>query len=195
MNFIAIDFETANSARSSICSMGAAIVQNGKLIDTAHFYIQPIPNYFDSFNTYLHGISDADTRSKGTFAQQWEQLQPYFHNQTIVAHNAAFDCSVLRFTLDCAALSYPDLDYHCTFRLAQKMLPLRSFRLNEVSRFFNIQLQHHNAESDAKAAALIALRLCERHGVSSLDELSAKVGFKTGKIFGNTRSYRAFSVR
>ncbi len=195
MNFIAIDFETANSARSSICSMGAAIVQNGKLIDTAHFYIQPTPNYYDSFNTYLHGISDVDTRNKGTFAQQWSQLQPYFHNQTIVAHNAAFDCSVLRFTLDSAALSYPDLDYHCTFRLAQKMLPLRSFRLNEVSRYFNIQLQHHNAESDAKAAALIALRLCERHGVSSLEELSTQLGFKTGKIAGSTRSYRAFSNR
>jgi DNA polymerase III subunit epsilon len=195
MNFIAIDFETANTARSSICSMGAAIVENGKLIDTAHFYIQPIPNYYDSFNTYLHGISDADTRNKGTFAEQWKALQPYFHNQTIVAHNAAFDCSVLRFTLDCAGLSYPDTDYHCTFRLAQKILPLRSFRLNEVSRFFNIQLHHHHAESDAKAAALIALRLCERHGVSSLEELSAQLGFKTGKIFGSTRSYRAFSVR
>ncbi|MGL5892541.1 MAG: exonuclease domain-containing protein, partial [Bacteroidia bacterium] len=71
MNFIAIDFETANNARSSICSMGAAIVQNGKLTDTAHFYIKPTPNFYNSFNTQLHGISDSDTRNEGTFGQQW----------------------------------------------------------------------------------------------------------------------------
>ena len=50
MNFIAIDFETANSSRSSICSMGVAIVENGKLIDTEHFLIKPTPNYYDSLS-------------------------------------------------------------------------------------------------------------------------------------------------
>lgn len=195
MNFIAIDFETANASRSSICSMGAAIVENGRLIETVHFYIRPTPNYYDSYNTYLHGISDSDTRNQGTFAQQWAYLQRYFHNQTIVAHNAAFDCSVLRYTLDQAQLTYPDLDYHCTYRLAQKTLPLRSFRLNEVSRYFDISLQHHQAESDARAAALIALRLCDHYSATSLEELSTKVGFKTGKIYRSARTYRAFSVR
>ncbi|MCA6361582.1 MAG: 3'-5' exonuclease [Bacteroidetes bacterium] len=195
MNFIAIDFETANRMRSSICSMGAAIVQNGKLVETLHFYIKPVPDYYDSYNTALHGISDIHTRHMGTFARQWPQLQQYFHNQTIVAHNAAFDCSVLRFTLDLENLSYPDLSYHCTYRLAQKMLPLAGFRLSDVSKYFGIPLHHHNAESDAKAAALIALRLCELNGIDSLDALAAGAGFNTGKIMRHERTYRPFSKR
>lgn len=195
MNFIAIDFETANSSRSSICSMGVAIVENGKLVESEHFLIKPTPNYYDFFNSDLHGITDKHTRDKKTFKQQWKGFQKYFHNQTIVAHNASFDCSVLRFTLDSGKIKYPDLDYHCTYRLSQELLPLNGFRLSDVSRHYKIKLKHHNAESDAKASALIALRLCEQQKVDSLEKLSTGIGFKVGKIFSQTNSYRPFSKR
>ena len=195
MNFIAIDFETANIFRSSICSIGLAIVENGKLVDSQHILVKPIPNHYDSFNTYLHGISDRETKNKKTFKQQWKELEKYFNKQTLVAHNASFDCSVLRFTLDSSKLAYPDLDYHCTYRLSQELLSLRSFRLDDVSRHFKIKLKHHNAESDAIASALIALRLCEKHKANSLEELSTAVGFKVGKIFSETKTYRPFSKR
>lgn len=195
MNFIAIDFETANSVRSSICSMGVAIVENGKLVGTDHFLIKPAPNYYDSFNTILHGIGDWQTKNEKTFEQQWNELQKYFHQKTIVAHNAAFDCGLLRYTLDAFELSYPDVDYHCTYRLSQELLPLSSHKLNDVSRHFKIELNHHNAESDAKASALIALRLCEKANANSLEELSTSAGFKIGKIISQTKSYRPFSKR
>jgi DNA polymerase-3 subunit epsilon len=195
MNFIAIDFETANRHRSSICSVGIAIVEKGKLIGSEHIYIKPVPNEYDAFNTYLHGISDKHTRNKQTFKQQWKDLKKHFHNQTIVAHNASFDCSVLRFTLEHSKLPYPDLDYHCTYRLAQASLVLDSHKLNDVSSFFKIKLKHHDAESDARAAALIALKLCDQFKVSSLDQLSGKFGFKTGKIISTNQSYRPFSKK
>jgi DNA polymerase-3 subunit epsilon len=195
MNFIAIDFETANIFRSSICSIGLAIVESGKLVDSQHILVKPTPNHYDSFNTFLHGISDRETQNKKTFKQQWKDLEKYFNKQTLVAHNASFDCSVLRFTLDSSKLAYPDLDYHCTYRLSQELLSLRSFRLDDVSRHFKIKLKHHNAESDAIASALIALRLCEKHKANSLEELSTAVGFKVGKIFSETKTYRPFSKR
>lgn len=195
MNFIAIDFETANSNRSSICSVGLAVVENGKLVTTEHFLVKPTPNYYDGYNTFLHGIDDKHTKDKKTFKQQWKELKPYFHNQTIIAHNASFDCSVLRFTLDTAKLGYPDLNYHCTYRLAQETLTLPSHKLNDVSRHFKIKLKHHNAESDAKASALIALKLIEQHKVNSLEELSTSLGFKVGKIISETKNYRPFSKK
>ena len=169
MNFIAIDFETANSNRSSICSVGIAIVENGKLMGTEHIYVKPTPNYYDSFNTCLHGICDSDTKNEKTFKQQWKDLKQHFHNKTIIAHNASFDCSVLRFTLDEAALAYPDLDYHCTLMLAKETLSLANHTLADVSNHFKIKLNHHNAESDAQAAAIIALKLCEKFKASSLE--------------------------
>lgn len=193
MNFIAIDFETANSNRSSICSIGIAVVENGRLSDTKHILVKPIPNHYESINTYIHGISDKDTRNERTFKEQWGELKKYFHNQIIVAHNAAFDCSALRSALDCCGLEYPDMDYHCTFRLSKETLPLYSHKLNDVSNHFRIALKHHNAESDAKASALIALKLCDQFKASSLKELSTHLGFKIGKIVSETKTYSAFS--
>lgn len=195
MNFIAIDFETANSNRSSICSVGIAIVENGKLMGTEHIYVKPTPNYYDSFNTCLHGICDSDTKNEKTFKQQWKDLKQHFHNKTIIAHNASFDCSVLRYTLDEAALAYPDLDYHCTLMLAKETLSLAKHTLADVSNHFKIKLNHHNAESDAQAAAIIALKLCEKFKASSLEQLSTSFGFKVGKIVSQTKTYRPFSKR
>ena len=47
MEFVAIDFETANYKRSSICSIGIAIVENGHLVKSFSQLIKPIPNYFE----------------------------------------------------------------------------------------------------------------------------------------------------
>lgn len=195
MNFIAIDFETANNCRSSICAVGLAIVENGKLVETAHFLVKPIPNVYNFYNTVIHGIDDSQTQNEKTFEQQWIDLQKYFNNKTVVAHNAAFDCSVLRATLDTYNLAYPNIDYHCTYRLAQKVLPLYRFSLDEVSDYFNIQLNHHHAESDAQASAIIALKLCEKYKADSLEELSTNLGFKVGKIISDTKTYTPFSKK
>jgi hypothetical protein len=53
-------------------------------------------------------------------------------------------------------------------------------------------LKHRNAESGAKAIALIALNLCEKFNVTSLEELSKKLGFKIGEIVSEPKSYRLF---
>jgi len=195
MNFIAIDLETANNKRSSICTFGIAIVENGKIMNTERFFINLKLDYYDSFNTRLHGIADRHTYSQKTFKQQWIDYKKYFHNQTIVAHNASFDCSVLRYILDYSKMGFPDFDYHCTYRLTQETLELDNYKLSDVASHFKIKLKHHDAESDAKASALVALKLCEKFKANSLEELSTSLGFKIGKIGSKTKSYRPFSKR
>ena len=44
-DFAAIDFETANYDRSSVCSVGVVIVRNGEIVDKFYSLIQPEPNY------------------------------------------------------------------------------------------------------------------------------------------------------
>lgn len=191
MDFVAIDFETANYHRSSICSLGVAVVQQGRLVHTHHILVKPVPNYYDSFNSLLHGIDDSHTRHRPSWGQQWQELRHYFEGQTVVAHNAAFDMSVLRSAMDATGLAYPTLRYHCTLRYSQQLLDLPANKLSDVSRFFNIRLQHHHAESDAQAAALIALRLCERHRVDSLEQLAGVAGYQTGMM--TEGGYKPFS--
>lgn len=44
-DFAAIDFETANNQRSSVCSVGVVVVRNGEIADTFYSLINPEPNY------------------------------------------------------------------------------------------------------------------------------------------------------
>ena len=43
-DFAAIDFETANNERTSVCSVGVVIVSDGEIVDTFYSLIQPEPN-------------------------------------------------------------------------------------------------------------------------------------------------------
>ena len=45
-NFAAIDFETANQQRTSVCSAGIVIVRDGEIVDSYYSLIKPEPEYF-----------------------------------------------------------------------------------------------------------------------------------------------------
>jgi DNA polymerase III epsilon subunit-like protein len=42
-DFAAIDFETANNERTSVCSVGIVVVRNGEIADSFYSLIQPEP--------------------------------------------------------------------------------------------------------------------------------------------------------
>lgn len=50
-NFAAIDFETANRERSSVCSVGIVIVKNGKIVDKIYRLIRPLPRIITATGT------------------------------------------------------------------------------------------------------------------------------------------------
>ena len=54
-DFAAIDFETANCERSSVCSVGVVVVRDGKIEDTFYSLIHPEPNYYNYWCTEVHG--------------------------------------------------------------------------------------------------------------------------------------------
>ena len=53
-------------------------------------------------------------------------------------------------------LELPDAPYFCTVKLSRKVYPyLKHHRLNDVCDYMGIQLDHHDAGSDARGCALI----------------------------------------
>lgn len=42
-DFAAIDFETANEQRTSVCSVGVVIVRDGEIVDHYYSLIRPEP--------------------------------------------------------------------------------------------------------------------------------------------------------
>ena len=183
MQFTAIDFETANSDRASVCSVGLAFVHEGRLAGGFSQLIRPDPLLFEPFNESIHGISAADVRSAPTFVQFWPTLWSLV-NGPLVAHNAAFDISVLRHALDQGAMSYPDTEYFCTRIIAKLVWPHHAtFALDHVAQSLGIRFNHHDAQEDARACAEVALEACKSTGVSSLEGLSKVFGVRAGRLF------------
>ena len=151
--FTAIDFETAQGKRWSICQVGLVRVENGKITEKISQLVCPPDNFYFYRNTEIHGISAAHTCQSPAFASVWHQLKPYIQNQTVVAHNGAFDFSCLRHTLDYYKVEQPVYEQQCTYKIFKKSLAA-------LCQEHRIKLNHHDALSDAMAcAALYMLHL------------------------------------
>ncbi len=184
MNFVAIDFETANAERNSACSMGIAVVENGEITQTASWLIRPPKLYFNSINIMIHGITEEDVRDKPEFDVLWEEINQYIDGKTIIAHNASFDISVLRHVLDTYNIKYPMIDYFCSVTASKKTWTcLNSHKLNNVASYIGFEFKHHDALEDAIAAARIMIEVCKLQKVDSIQELSKKIGVQCGKLF------------
>ena len=68
-DFAAIDFETANNERSSVCSVGIVIVRNGEIVDSFYSLIQPEPNYYNYWCSQVHGLCCDDTDTAPVFPE------------------------------------------------------------------------------------------------------------------------------
>ena len=84
----------------------------------------------------------------------------------LVAHNAAFDMSVLRKSADHHRYRPPPVEFVCTEKLARVAAPQQdSYRLDSLAAEFGLPLMHHDPLSDATAAGLLWLLLLERSGL------------------------------
>ena len=158
LDFIAIDFETANWERASACAVGIIGVKNRSVVASAQNLINPEID-FKNFNIAIHGITPEKVSSAPTFAQIWNGLGSVLHRQNIVAHNAAFDVQVIVKSAERYGLSVPDFQTHCTLSLSRRIWPqYPSHRLDYLCRREGIELAHHDALSDAMGCAQLYIR-------------------------------------
>ena len=177
MRFIVFDVETPNSANDRMSAIGAAVVEDGVVQDKYYSLVNPQCR-FDSFNISLTHITPYMVSHAPTFPQVWEKLGPWFESGLLCAHNAQFDVGVLRSCLHAYQLSWkPSVRYVCTCQMSRSLFPdLPNHRLDTLASFFKLDLDHHNAMSDALACAGI-LKVCLERGVK-IDRF-----IRTGSLF------------
>jgi DNA polymerase-3 subunit epsilon len=150
--FTAIDFETAQGYRWSICQVGLIRVENGIITKELNILVQPPNNYYWDRFTAIHGISSKDTHQSPTFDTVWHQMEPFITNQNVIAHNGfGFDFPVLSNTLAYYRLSTPEYNKFCTYKIYKS-------NLANLCREHKIPLNHHDALSDARACATLYLK-------------------------------------
>lgn len=163
MDFTAIDFETANQLRTSACQIGIVVVKNNKIVKEVSSLIKPpAPDFFiKRFTEDIHGITKEMVKDSPTFKDLWGDISTFIEDAPLlVAHNASFDRSVLVSLIDYYKINTTIPKFYCTLRESRKELNhLYKHDLSTISKYFNIPLNHHEALSDARAAANIAITL------------------------------------
>ncbi|EOR95429.1 putative DNA polymerase III epsilon chain [Arcticibacter svalbardensis MN12-7] len=158
--FTAIDFETAQGKRNSICQVGLVRVEQGIITRKIVLLVKPPDNFYAPINIQIHGITPDMTRNSPSFEWIWPSIMGYIRNQNIVAHNSSFDVSCLQQTLAYYRIAVPDFKAHCTYKIYGQ-------KLNLVCSKYGIKLQHHDALSDALACAELFLIHNKKNNISS----------------------------
>ncbi|BCN30733.1 exonuclease domain-containing protein [Anaeromicropila herbilytica] len=194
MNYIAIDFETANEKRNSPCSIGIVVVKNGQVIEKIHRLIKPNEMRFMPINIGIHGIRPSMVQGEPEFNQIWEEIGHYFSENLVIAHNAAFDISVLRNTAELYHITLPDIKYICTMKLAKNFYTdIENAKLNTVNSFLGYEFQHHDALFDALACSNILSNISEELECDDIDEISRLLGVTIGTV--NHNGYQPSSMK
>lgn len=161
-DFAAIDFETANGRRTSVCSVGIVVVREGEICERIYRLIRPRPNYYSDFCSRIHGLTYHDTIEAPHFPEVWAEIAPSIEGLPLVAHNSPFDEGCLRASFEIYGIPYPNYVFHCTCRASRRTFgrALPNHRLPTVAAACGYDLlAHHNALADAEACAAIAMKI------------------------------------
>ena len=180
LNFIAIDFETATGRRASVCEAGICVVRDGRIVETRSWLVRPQDNMYSYWNMQIHGIRPNDTEQSPEFPEVWAEISGYLDEcPVLVGHNAAFDISCIRSSLELYGLPKPDVTYYCSLRAARKLYDFGCNTLDYLCDQFEIPCgQHHRAGDDAEMCARLFIREVKDAGWPELEEMD----FCNGKL-------------
>ena len=202
-SYVALDVETANDFRGSVCSIGLVKFKDGNIVDTFYTLINP-EEEFDDFNIFIHGIRPEDVLDSPTFPEVRKSIVDFIGSDIVVAHFAQFDMGALKDVYQKYELDFDNIEYICSYRLAKVALPGQlNYKLKRLAKNLNIELDHHNALSDARASGLILEYLLSTNSFSDLNAflkeyrynktgLLGQYGFKRKKVI-NTRKILSIS--
>lgn len=182
LDFTAVDFETIQSSGPNACSVGAAKVRDGKIIDTFSSYIRtPIP--MGSWNKIAWGkhktppelIMQADC-----WQFVFPKLESFAGNDLLAFHNArSADISILNRNCNFFQTPHRGFNYICTQEMFKTLHPNEKNGLGQACKFLGVDFSnsrkhaneaHHNAEYDAiKCAELLIAMISPSRSLEEFD--------------------------
>ena len=182
LDYIAIDFETANTYANSACSVGLVRFIDGKETDSVYSLIHPAKMYFiPEWTEQIHHISYRDVQDKPYFPEVWDTLVMPFILKTpdlpLVAHNARFDMNVIRQCCDYYGMPLPKLSYFDSLAVARKTWPqLECHQLTFLGEHFGITYNAHDALEDSRTCGKIISLAADKWGIDDVDEILEMCG-------------------
>lgn len=175
LDFVAIDFETANPDLSSICQVGVAAFKNGSVARTWKSLVNP-EDYFDEWNVSIHGITEADVIGAPTFPSLIADLRGFIEKHIVVSHTS-FDRVALGRAIGKYGLPGIDCIWLDSARVVRRAWPEFSasgYGLANITDVLGISFNHHDAQEDARAAGEVLVRAMRETG-KGLEEWLVRV--------------------
>jgi DNA polymerase-3 subunit epsilon len=168
MQFIAVDVETANHNRATICQIGLAHFQDGRMVNAWDQLINP-EAAFDACNVQLHGIDSVKVRGHPTYRDVAGAINKFLDGNFVVAHNASFD----REAIHKASIKYRVAPPNCRWLDSMKIC---GGSLADNCEQYGVELKrHHHAGYDAKACGEIFLAAARRRRLVDRDLLRCEL--------------------
>jgi len=160
-----VDVETTGGSPDRgdrVIEIGIVILDGGRISETWSSLVDPsrrVPGMITS----LTGISNQMLVGAPRFDEIAPRVASVLQRGVFVAHNASFDWRFVSSELERTTGSRLDGRNLCTLRLARRLLPhLPSRSLGSLASYFGIEMEsHHRALDDARATAVLLLRLLE----------------------------------
>ena len=175
--FVVLDIETTGFSPigDDIIELGAVRFRGGEVLDTFQSFVRPtkpVPPEVQKLTNITPDMLEGAPEPE-------EALRAFFDfvgDAIVVAHNAQFDYSFLRYHRQKylgEEFANPVLD---TLTLARAVLPhMRSHSLAALTKELQVPLvDHHRADADAKTAAMVLAKLLERvNGIATVADLNS----------------------
>ncbi len=162
-DYVVFDIETTGlkPENSDIIEIGAVKIKDGVIRDTFESFINDgviIPKNI----TELTGIDNSMIKGAPSCKEVLSSFKSFVGDSVLVAHNASFDTSFIRFHGEKYGISFSN-SYSDTLMLSRYLLhDLPNHKLDTICSHFDIDLtNHHRAIDDARADAEIFLRFLQ----------------------------------
>ena len=193
--FVVLDLETTGGAPhlgAAITEIGAVKIRGGVTISEFQSFINPqhaVPAYI----TALTGITDEMVYQAPTISEIFPTFLQFLGVETstvLVAQNAPFDLSFLKYAASAHKISWPKFLVLDTAIIARKVLTrdeVPNCKLGTLAEFFGTSTTpNHRALDDARATVDVFYGLLERLGTFDIFTLEELMNF--GKKIKKTKS-------
>lgn len=162
--YAALDFETLEHWRCSVCSVSCVIFENDKIVDEFYSLVCPPTKLEEYHCVKVHGIHYEDVKNAPTFPEVWEKIDKMIADSPIVAHNASFEKSCINACNEEFGTN-SKYEYIDTLKLSRKYLyNMPNHQLDTVCRRLKVKLKHHhNALDDARACGEVYAKLKQKY--------------------------------
>ncbi|QSX06550.1 PolC-type DNA polymerase III [Sedimentibacter sp. zth1] len=160
---VVFDIETTgfNARKDHIIEIGAVRIKNRQIVDNFNTLISTNMKLPDKI-IELTSITDEMLVGQPTIEDALNSFKEFVGNDAIlVAHNANFDVKFIKEKFRSRFNEVYDMPVIDTLELSKALVKgIRNYKLNTLTKKFNIILEnHHRAVDDAKATAFLLLEL------------------------------------